>query len=235
MNAPWMADRQTAHICVDQQRGFCEGGNLAVAGGNAIVPLINELQTHFGANVKTQDFHPQGHKSFASAHPGKNPFDVIEMPYGPQVLWPDHCEQGTPDADFHPDLIVGKTDLIIRKGTNPEVDSYSAFREADRVSQPRFANGETLADTLRARGIKRLVFTGLAFDYCVGWNALDAVEEGFEAIVVEDATRAIAPASERTMRANLEAAGVTIVKAADLPRALGVVPVKKPDEPRLGL
>jgi nicotinamidase/pyrazinamidase len=221
MTATWKAPGNVAHVSVDQQIDFCEGGNLAVSGGNGIVPLVNDIQTHFHVNVKTQDFHPAGHSSFASAH-GKNPFETVEMPYGTQVLWPDHCVQGTAGANFHPDLVVNPADLIIRKGTNPGIDSYSAFFENDRVTKPRFGDNTTFAEKMRQLGVTKLVFTGLAFDYCVGWNALDAVQEGFEAIVVEDATRGIAPDTIANMREQLEKAGVQIVKAADLPRALGI-------------
>lgn len=174
-----------ALIVVDVQNDFCPGGALAVAGGDEIVPLINRLATCFENVVLTQDWHPAGHASFASAHPGKAPFELTEMPYGPQVLWPDHCVQGTRGADFHPGLNIPHAQLIIRKGYHSGVDSYSAFREADRTTPTG------LAGYLRERGITRVHVVGLATDYCVGWTAIDARAAGLEATVLEDACRGI--------------------------------------------
>lgn len=174
-----------ALIVVDVQNDFCPGGALAVAGGDEIVPLINRLATRFENVVLTQDWHPAGHASFASAHPGKAPFELTEMPYGPQVLWPDHCVQGTRGADFHPGLNIPHAQLIIRKGYHAGVDSYSAFREADRTTPTG------LAGYLRERGITRVHVVGLATDYCVGWTAIDARAAGLEATVLEDACRGI--------------------------------------------
>jgi nicotinamidase/pyrazinamidase len=186
MTIDWKAPGNVAHVSVDQQIDFCEGGNLAVKGGNGIVPLVNALQTHFLVNVKTQDFHPAGHSSFASAHKGKNPFETAETAYGTQVLWPDHCVQGTPGAAFHPGLrLLDQAELILRKGFRPGIDSYSAFYENDR----RTPTG--LAGYLRERGLRRVVMAGLATDFCVSYSALDARREGFEAVVLEDACRAI--------------------------------------------
>lgn len=210
----------TALINVDVQVDFCPGGALAVVNGDEIVPYINAIKKHFRLRVYTQDWHPEGHASFASSHPGAAVFSQIEMPYGPQILWPDHCVQGTTGANFHPDLEVGQNDLILQKGTNPQIDSYSGFFENDDKTQPRFPNGKTLTDTLRNSGIKRVVLTGLAYDYCVGWHALDARYEGFEVIVVRDATRSIAAESEQEMDEKLAAAGVKVIQSVELAAAL---------------
>lgn len=174
-----------ALIVVDVQNDFCPGGALAVTDGNAVVPVINALAARFENVVLTQDWHPAGHASFASSHPGKAPFETTTMPYGPQVLWPDHCVQGTSGAELHAGLAVPHAQLIIRKGYHAGVDSYSAFREADRTT------GTGLAGYLRERGIRRVFVVGLATDYCVGWTAIDAQAAGFAAVVVEDACRAI--------------------------------------------
>lgn len=212
----WKAPDDVALIIVDVQNDFCPGGKLAVAQGDEVVPVINELKKHFNTVVLTQDWHPEGHSSFASAHPGKKPFDTVPMPYGAQVLWPDHCVQGTEGAEFHPALDVSQDDFLLRKGANPRVDSYSGFFENDGVSQPRFAYGLTLKDVLEARGIKTVVLTGLAFDYCVGWHALDAVREKFNAVVVRDATRFIASETAQEMEQKLKSARVTLAEAATL-------------------
>ncbi len=182
-----------ALIVVDVQNDFCEGGALAVPGGGEVVPVINRLLRQpagsaFGTVVFTQDWHPAGHKSFAGSHPaqlGLNPFDVIRMPYGEQVLWPGHCIQGTEGAAFHPDLDRAAATLVIRKGMNGEIDSYSAFRENDK----RTATG--LAGYLRERGVERVFLAGLALDFCVRFSAVDARELGFQAVVIDDACRAI--------------------------------------------
>ncbi len=174
-----------ALIVVDVQNGFCDGGNLAVAGGAQVVPIINRLALVFANIVVTQDWHPAGHASFASAHPGKTAFDTTEMFYGSQVLWPDHCVQGTPDAALHDDLHLPTAQLIIRKGFHAGIDSYSAFMEADRQTQTG------LEAYLKQRGIRSVYVVGLATDFCVAWTALDARTAGFETSVVEDACRAI--------------------------------------------
>jgi nicotinamidase/pyrazinamidase len=179
---PSLAD---ALIVVDVQNDFCPGGSLAVADGDAVVPVINRLAGRFSAVVLTQDWHPAGHASFASSHPGKSPFETTELAYGTQVLWPDHCVQGSRGAEFHPALAVPQAQLIIRKGYHDGVDSYSAFREADRTTLTG------LAGYLRERGIARVFVTGLATDYCVAWTALDARAAGLEATVIEDACRGI--------------------------------------------
>lgn len=175
----------TALLIVDAQYGFMPGGGLPVAGGDAIVPVINRIAPHFANVVLTQDWHPRDHVSFAANHPGRQPFETIPLPYGEQVLWPVHCVQGTRDAALHDGLQVDHAQLIVRKGFRRDVDSYSAFTEADR----RTTTG--LAAWLHARGITQLTLCGLATDYCVAWSALDARAAGFEVTVVEDACRAI--------------------------------------------
>jgi nicotinamidase/pyrazinamidase len=170
---------------IDVQNGFMPGGTLPVLDGHAIVPLINRLAQAFRHVVITQDWHTKDHISFASTHPGKKPFETVQLPYGTQVLWPDHCVQGTPDADLHKDLKIPHAELIIRKGYRPHVDSYSAFLEADRKTPTG------LAGYLNERGLKNVYFVGLATDFCVAWSALDARRAGFTASVIEDATRAI--------------------------------------------
>lgn len=172
-------------IVVDPQRDFCPGGALAVPDGDAVMPVLNRLAQQFAHVILTQDWHPPGHASFASAHPRKNPFDTIEMPYGPQTLWPDHCVQGTDGAAFHPALDIPHAELVIRKGFHAGIDSYSAFRENDHKT----ATG--LAGYLRERGIERVTLCGLATDYCVLYSALDARAAGFPARVALDACRGI--------------------------------------------
>jgi nicotinamidase/pyrazinamidase len=176
---------KSALIVVDVQNCFVDGGTLPVKGGADVVPVINKLSTAFENIVLTQDWHTQGHASFASAHAGQKPFSSIKLGYGNQVLWPDHCVQGTDDAALHKDLKLPSAQLIIRKGYHKGVDSYSAFEEADRKTPTG------LAGYLKQRGIKTVFVTGLATDFCVAWTALDARKAGFEAYVIEDATRAI--------------------------------------------
>lgn len=198
-----MPSPATALIVVDVQNDFCPGGALAVGGGHAIVPVINALVPRYEQVVITQDWHPKGHASFASAHHGREPFQTTEMPYGTQVLWPDHCVQGTPGAELHPDLRVTSAQLIIRKGWHQGVDSYSAFREADRTTLTG------LAGYLRERGVEEVHVVGLATDYCVGWTALDAAAAGFKVTVIEDACRAIdLSGSLKRAWADMAAAGV---------------------------
>jgi nicotinamidase/pyrazinamidase len=172
-------------IVVDVQNDFMPGGALAVPRGDEVVPVINRLAARFENVVLTQDWHPRAQVSFASSHPGKKPFETIRLPYGEQVLWPDHCVQGTPGAAFHAVLAVPHAQLVVRKGYHQDVDSYSAFLEADRKTSTG------LAGYLRERGLTRLFFCGLATDFCVAWSALDARAAGFEATVIEDACRAI--------------------------------------------
>jgi nicotinamidase/pyrazinamidase len=172
-------------LVIDVQNDFCPGGALAVADGDAVMPVINRLARQFAHLVLTQDWHPAGHSSFASQHPGAAPFQSIAMPYGPQTLWPDHCIQGTAGAAFHPDLPADRAELIIRKGFRCEIDSYSAFFENDMTTPTG------LAGCLRERGLTRLFLVGLATDFCVHYSAMDARRLGFEAIVVDAGCRAI--------------------------------------------
>ncbi len=204
-------DDATALIIIDAQYGFMPGGGLAVADGDAIVPVINRIAPRFANVVLTQDWHPADHISFAANHPGRAPFETITLPYGEQVLWPTHCVQGTRDAALHDDLRVPQAQLIIRKGFHCDVDSYSAFMEADR----RTSTG--LAAYLKARGISKLYLCGLATDYCVAWSALDARAAGFEATVIEDACRAIdLNGSLARAWADMAAAGVGRVQSTDI-------------------
>jgi len=194
-----------ALIVIDVQNDFCPGGALAVAGGDQIVPLVNRLIERFENVVLTQDWHPAGHSSFASTHPGREPFSTVEMPYGPQTLWPDHCVQGSEGARFHPGLKWDKAQLVVRKGFRPAIDSYSAFFENDH----RTPTG--LGGYLKERGIARVTLAGLATDFCVAYSALDAARLGLEATVVMDACRAIdLGGSLAAMTEKMKDAGVRI-------------------------
>jgi nicotinamidase/pyrazinamidase len=196
-------------LVVDIQNDFCPGGNLAVPHGDEIVPAINRLAERFAHVVLTQDWHPRGHKSFASSHPGKKPFETIEVSYGPQILWPDHCVQGTPGAAFRDDLKVAGAELVLRKGYHPDIDSYSAFYENDHTTHTG------LAGYLRERGFKRVFLAGLAFDFCVRYSAEDARKEGFETVVIDDACRAIdLDGSADATRTQFEALGIRCVNAS---------------------
>jgi nicotinamidase/pyrazinamidase len=177
--------RDDVLLVVDVQRDFLPGGALPVPEGDAVVAPINRLGTLFGHVLLTQDWHPAGHLSFATSHPGRAPFETVALSYGDQVLWPTHCVQGTQGAELAPGLDLPHAELVIRKGFHPEVDSYSAFIEADRCTPTG------LAGYLRERGLRRLFLAGLATDFCVAWSALDARAAGFEAVVVEDACRGI--------------------------------------------
>ena len=172
-------------LIVDVQTDFCPGGALAVPQGDEIVPLVNKIAAGFAHIVLTQDWHPAGHLSFASAHPGRHPFETVELPYGTQVLWPDHCVQGTSGAEFHPDLDVPHAELVLRKGFVATIDSYSALRENDRKTPTG------LASYLRERGLARITMVGIATDYCVLYSALDAREAGFEVTVETRACRGL--------------------------------------------
>ena len=174
-----------ALIVIDTQYDFCPGGALAVAEGDEIVPGINALMADFPAVALTQDWHPAGHSSFASSHPGKAPFETVEMPYGTQILWPDHCVQDTRGAQFHDDLDTTRADAILRKGQDRQIDSYSAFFENDHKT-PTGLDGY-----LRARGIDRLTMAGLATDFCVKWSAVDAAKLGYAVTVRTDLCRGI--------------------------------------------
>jgi nicotinamidase/pyrazinamidase len=198
-------------VVVDVQNGFMPGGGLPVPIGDEVVPVINRLGKLFSNVVITQDWHPAGHASFASSHAGKVPYDMMTMPYGPQVLWPDHCVQGTHDAALHADLHLPHAQLIIRKGFHPQVDSYSAFMEADRTTTTG------LAAYLQARGLRKAYVCGLATDFCVAWTALDARAAGFDAVVIEDACRAIDLNGSLAQAWNdLQAAGVQRQQSNDI-------------------
>jgi nicotinamidase/pyrazinamidase len=198
-------------LVVDVQNDFCPGGKLAVPHGDEVVPLINRLGARFAHVVLTQDWHPAGHSSFASAHAGKMPFETTAAPYGPQVLWPDHCVQDTDGAAFHPALRLPHAELIVRKGFRPAIDSYSAFFENDH----RTPTG--LSGYLRERGFTRVFLAGLALDFCVRYSAEDARQQGFDAVVIEDACRGIdLDGSLAATRETLARLGVALVRAADI-------------------
>lgn len=199
-----MADE--ALLVIDLQIDFCPGGALAVAGGDEIVPLVNDMVQSFEHVILTQDWHPAHHSSFASSHPGRAPFETVHMPYGPQTLWPDHCVQGSGGAAFHPNFNRAKAELIIRKGFRKAIDSYSAFFENDRKTPTG------LAGYLRERGITSLTLAGLATDFCVGFSALDAVSRGFSTTVRLDACRGIdIGGSLEAMLGRMKEEGVTLV------------------------
>jgi nicotinamidase/pyrazinamidase len=179
------SDKHSALLVIDMQNDFLPGGTLAVTDGDAIIPGINALATHFNHVILTQDWHPRGHISFASTH-GLQPFtDTVQAAYGTQTLWPDHCIQGSPGAELHPDLNIPHAELILRKGFRTDIDSYSAFTENDGTTPTG------LSGYLRERGITRLYFSGLAYDFCVGFSAIAAARLGFESIVIEDLSRAV--------------------------------------------
>lgn len=199
-------------LVVDMQNDFMPGGALAVPHGDEIVPVVNRLARGFSHVVLTQDWHPASHVSFAANHAGRAPFETITLPYGEQVLWPVHCVQGTPGAQLHSELDVPHARAVIRKGHHENVDSYSAFLEADRKTPTG------LAGYLRETGVTRVWCCGLATDYCVAWSALDARAAGFEVVVIEDATRAIdLNGSLAVAWQQLQAAGVSRVQSAEVP------------------
>lgn len=202
---------QDALLVIDIQNSFIPGGNLAVSGGDKIIPLINEIASKFANVILTQDWHPIEHISFAANHSGKVPFESIQLPYGQQTLWPVHCVQGTEDAAIASELKISHTQLIIRKGFHKEIDSYSAFLEANQETETG------LAGYLNSRGIKNLYVCGLATDFCVAWTALDAINFGFNTYVIEDATKAIdLNGSLATAWNNMLAAGVHRVQSSQL-------------------
>jgi nicotinamidase/pyrazinamidase len=195
-------------LVIDVQNDFCPGGNLPVPEGDRVVPLVNALGRRFRHVVLTQDWHPAGHQSFASSHSGGRAYQTVEVAYGPQVLWPDHCVQGTPGAELHAGLDIPHAALLIRKGFRPHIDSYSAFYENDRKTPTG------LAGYLRERGLKRLFVAGLALDFCVRYSAEDARREGFEVVVVEDACRGIdVGGSVKATRESFAALGVGTTRA----------------------
>jgi nicotinamidase/pyrazinamidase len=214
-NALWAAtikpDEASALLVIDVQNCFLPGGSLAVKDGEKVVPVINSIAKGFANVVLTQDWHTSGHISFATTHAGKKPFETVDLPYGKQVLWPDHCVQGTDGAALSKDLSIPQAALVIRKGFHKDVDSYSAFTEAD---------GKTttgLAAYLKARQIERLFVAGLATDFCVAWTALDARKAGFETYVVEDACRGIDTQGSLTKAwADMEKTGVKRIQSSDL-------------------
>lgn len=196
---------------VDLQNDFCPGGALAVPGGDEIAPVVNRIAARFGHVLLTQDWHPAGHLSFASSHPGRDPYETIRAPYGPQILWPDHCIQGSHGAELCPGLWAPHAELVLRKGFRREIDSYSIFFENDRKTPTG------LAGYLRERGLGRVFLAGLAFDFCVLWSAEDARRLGFEAVVLRDACRSIdLNGSEQDALHRLQAAGVPLAVGAEI-------------------
>ncbi len=198
-------------IVVDVQKDFCPGGALVVPHGDEVIGPIHRIAPLFQHIVLTQDWHTPDHSSFASAHPGKKPFETIELDYGTQTLWPDHCVQGTHGAEFHPDLQLTRAELILRKGFRPQIDSYSAFFENDRTTPTG------LAGYLRERELNRVFLAGLAYDFCVGYSALDARRLGLEAYVLRNACRAIdLHCSVAVIEAEFERAGIAVIDSARL-------------------
>ena len=211
MPEPIIVGEDDVLLVVDVQNDFCPGGALAVAEGGQVVPVVTRLAHRFAHVILTQDWHPRGHQSFASSHPGKRPFESIKVAYGEQTLWPDHCVQGTRGAEFRSDLDIPHAELIVRKGYRREIDSYSAMYENDRTTPTG------LAGYLRERGIERLFIAGLATDFCCHYSALDARKEGFSVLLVENACRAID--LQGSLAAALDAmrrAEVAIIRDADI-------------------
>jgi len=199
-----------ALLLIDIQNDFLPGGALAVPEGDQVIPIANQLQEHFDLVVATQDWHPESHKSFASSHEGKNTFEQIELLGLPQVLWPDHCLQGTTGADLSSELQAHRIEAIFRKGTNPEIDSYSGFYDNGRLK----ATG--LADYLRGKGVQQVYLAGLAGDYCVYYSAKDALHEGFEAFLIEDACRPISPEGFEAAKADILEKGGAVIQSTDV-------------------
>jgi nicotinamidase/pyrazinamidase len=202
---------QDVLIVVDVQRDFCPGGALAVAGGDEVIEVIHRVAHRFEHIVLTQDWHPPSHSSFASAHPGRKPFEVIEVAYGAQTLWPDHCVQATDGAAFHPELSLTRAELVLRKGFRAGIDSYSAFFENDQVTPTG------LGGYLRERGLTRVFLAGLAYDFCVGFSALDAQRLGLPAVILRDGTRAIdTGGSVAAIELRFQQAGVRLLESGAL-------------------
>jgi nicotinamidase/pyrazinamidase len=202
---------QDALVVIDVQNDFCPGGALAVADGDAVIPVILRIAARFEHIFLTQDWHPPGHCSFASSYPEKKPFDVVRLADGEQRLWPDHCVQGTRGAEIHPDLQLERAELILRKGFRKDVDSYSAFFENDH------ATPTGLVGYCRERGLRRFFFAGLAYDFCAGFSAVDARTAGFEAVVIRDACRAIdVNGSVAAMEREFDRAGVWVAASGEL-------------------
>ncbi len=206
MSQNFVTDSGDVLLVVDLQRDFCSGGALAVPDADEIVPIVNRMAQRFANVVLVQDWHPRGHISFASSHPGHKPFETITLPSGPQTLWPDHCVQDSDGAKFHADLHIPHATLVIRKGFHPSIDSYSAFRENDRKTKTG------LAGYLRERGLGRVFIAGLAFDFCVRFSAEDARAAGFSVVVIEDACRGLdIDGSMAATRAELEKLGCALI------------------------
>jgi nicotinamidase/pyrazinamidase len=202
---------QDVLVVIDVQNDFCPGGALAVPGGDAVIGMIQQIAAHFEHVILTQDWHPPGHSSFASAHAGKRPFDTVELSYGVQTLWPDHCVQGSKGAEFHPALRLPQAELILRKGFRQHIDSYSAFFENDRSTPTG------LAGYLQERNLSRVFLVGVAYDFCVGYSALDARRVGLQAVVIRDACRAIdLEGSVARIEAAFDQAGVMLIESATL-------------------
>jgi nicotinamidase/pyrazinamidase len=198
-------------IIIDVQNDFCPGGSLAVAGGHEVIPVIERILPKFEHVILTQDWHPAGHRSFASAHIGRKPFDSILLEYGAQTVWPDHCVQGTKGAELHPSLEIMRAEMILRKGFRPEVDSYSAFFENDHVTSTG------LSGYLQDRGLTRIFLAGLAYDFCVGYSALDARRLGWPVVVFRDACRPIdTNGSLASIEAEFQKTGVRVMESASL-------------------
>jgi nicotinamidase/pyrazinamidase len=198
-------------IVIDVQNDFCPGGALEVSDGDAVIPVIHRVAPLFQHIILTQDWHTAGHQSFASAHPGKQPYEQVRVSYGEQTLWPDHCVQGSRGAEFHPALYLPRTELVLRKGFRQGIDSYSAFFENDHTT----ATG--LAGYLRERDLKRAFFAGLAYDYCVGYSALDARRLGLQTVILRDACRAIdLNGSVKRIEVEFAAAGVQLMDSNGL-------------------
>jgi nicotinamidase/pyrazinamidase len=197
-------------LIIDVQNDFCPTGTLPVPDGDQVVAPINALGQKFSQSAMSQDWHPKGHSSFASTHKGKQPFETTEMPYGTQVLWPDHCINGTTGADFHSDLDTTSVQMIVRKGFRPEIDSYSAFYENDKTTPTG------LSGYLSARGITRIFVVGLVYEFCVGFSALDGRKEGLDVFIVQDCTGTFGGDGEQAMTDDLIKAGAKIIQAADI-------------------
>lgn len=225
--AVWLADDDTAFVVVDMTYDFLPpDGALMAAGGDQIIPVINDISQHFKNVVWTKEEHDPKHAFFASSNPGKKPLDTIDTPYGTQFLWPDHCVKGTRGAEFHKDLHIKNTDVIVVKGTDPTIHAYSAFYMDDRKTIITYPDGKTLTEKLRERGIKKLVVCGLLKDFCAGLTAYDGQKEGFETYFVSDATKSLnVPAGNgkstvEVMDEMFAEAGVRVVAAAELQRVL---------------
>lgn len=197
-------------LIIDVQNDFCPGGTLPVPDGDKVVTPINGLAKSFSQIAMSQDWHPAGHSSFASSHEGKQPFETTEMAYGTQVLWPDHCIEGTDGANFHTDLDTTKTQMIVRKGYRTAIDSYSAFFENDHTTPTG------LSGYLKERGIKRIFVVGLVYEFCVGYSALDGQKEGLNVFVVQDCTGTFGGDGEAAMTKELQDAGVKIIQSSEL-------------------